>query len=71
MIQDTLRNIGGIGLYGVVSICLFFAVFVGMLIWAFRLKKNYLNSMSAMPLENDPEISSSSPRTFNPDQCHD
>ena len=33
-------------MYGVISICLFFAVFIGVLVWALRLKKPYLNSMS-------------------------
>lgn len=53
MIQDTLRNIGGIGLYGVISVCLFLAVFTGMLVWAFLLKKPYLESMSQLPLHDD------------------
>ena len=50
MIQDVLRNIGGIGIYGVVSVCLFFLVFGGVLLWAATLKKSYLNSMSSLPL---------------------
>ena len=37
---------------GVISICLFFVVFGGALIWAFCLKKSFLNSMGALPLEN-------------------
>jgi cbb3-type cytochrome oxidase subunit 3 len=35
----------------VISIALFFTFFIGMLFWAFRLKKGYLNSMSALPLD--------------------
>jgi hypothetical protein len=54
MIKDVLENIGGIGLYGVISICLFFAVFTGMLIWVFLLKKNYIKEMSELPLLDDP-----------------
>lgn len=52
MIKDTLQNIGGIGLYGIISICLFFAVFTGMLVWVFLLKKNYVTKMSGLPLED-------------------
>lgn len=55
MIKNVVSEIGGIGLYGVISICLFFAVFIGMLIWAFRLKKSYGQQMSACPL-NDGEV---------------
>ena len=54
MIKNVLSNIGGVGLYGVISICLFFAVFIGMVVWAMRLKKPFLNSMSGLPL-NDGE----------------
>jgi cbb3-type cytochrome oxidase subunit 3 len=56
MIQNVLRDIGGIGIYGVVSICLFFLVFTGVLLWSFRLKKPFLKSMSSLPLD-DEEVS--------------
>ncbi len=51
MIKNVVEHIGGVGIYGVVSICIFFTFFVGMLIWAVRLKKNYLNSMGELPLD--------------------
>ena len=54
MIQNVLTHIGGIGGYGVVSLCLFIAVFLGVLIWILRLKRTYLDSMRALPLEDDP-----------------
>lgn len=53
MIQNVLREIGGIAGYGVISICLFFLVFTGALVWAFSLKKSLLNSMGALPLEGE------------------
>ena len=53
MIQDVLRNIGGIGIYGVISVCLFFLVFGGVLLWAFTLEKAYLKSMSSLPLSDE------------------
>ena len=52
MIQNVLREIGGIGLYGVISVCLFFLVFSVALIRACLLKKPYLNSISALPLDD-------------------
>jgi hypothetical protein len=51
MIQNVLHHIGGIGLYGIISICLFFTVFLGVVAWAALLKKPYLKSMSALPLD--------------------
>ena len=52
MIQNLLSGIGGVGVYGVISICLFFAVFVGVLVWTFGLKKSYLETMRGLPLED-------------------
>lgn len=52
MIQNVLSSIGGVGVYGVISICLFFAVFVGVLVWTFGLKKSYLETMRELPLED-------------------
>lgn len=53
MIKNVLSEIGGVGIYGVISICLFFAVFTGALILAFLYRKPFLQSMSALPLEDD------------------
>jgi hypothetical protein len=51
MIQNVLTSIGGISAYGVVSICLFVAVYLALLIWACSRKKEYLRSMSVLPLD--------------------
>ena len=45
MIESVMHRIGGTSAYGVISICLFVAVFVGVLVWTIRLKKSYLKSM--------------------------
>ena len=54
--MDALKNvvseIGGVGIYGIVSICLFFAVFTGAIVWAMSLKKPFLKNMSGLPLED-------------------
>ncbi|MGC3957635.1 MAG: cbb3-type cytochrome c oxidase subunit 3 [Verrucomicrobiota bacterium] len=52
MIKNVLSDIGGVGIYGVISITLFFAVFIGMLIWACRMKKSYAQKMSTCPLHD-------------------
>ena len=52
MIKNVLTDSGGIGIYGVVSICLFFAVFTGALIWSLLLKKADLDARSVLPLED-------------------
>ena len=53
MIKNVLQHIGGVGLYGVLSICIFFAFFVGVLLWAARMKQPHLNSMSTLPFEDN------------------
>ena len=54
MIENVTHSIGGMSLYGVISICLFVAVFAGVLVWTIRLKKSYVNSMRELPLEDEP-----------------
>jgi len=53
MVQNVLREIGGVGIYGVISVCLFFAVFTGVIIWAFAQKKKMLDEASTLPLKED------------------
>lgn len=43
-------EIGGVGLYGVVSVLLFFTVFALALAWALRLRRPFLDAMGALPL---------------------
>ena len=59
MIQNILHDIGGIGLYGAISVCLFFLVFSVALVRACLLKKPFLKSMSALPLEDDRPVAPS------------
>jgi len=53
MIKNVLTNIGGIGLYGVVSIIIFVAVFTAVFLWMLSLKKTYCQTMQALPLEDE------------------
>lgn len=53
MIKNILQDIGGIGLYGVISLCLFFAVFSGALLWAFFQRAALCKQMGALPLEDE------------------
>jgi hypothetical protein len=65
MIKNVLENIGGIGLYGIISLCLFFAFFTGMLIWAFRLRKPYLKSMEELPLDDSEALPQNQSKKLN------
>lgn len=66
MIQNVLREIGGIGLYGMVSVCLFFFAFGIVLVRAFSLRKPDLDAMGALPLQEDETVDKS-----RMDNCHE
>ena len=53
MIKTVLEHIGSISTYGVISILLFFACFLGVIIWAFTRKRSYREEMKNLPLEDD------------------
>lgn len=55
MIQSILKHLGGVQNFGIISLCLFCSVFVGVLIWAFLQTKNHLDYMSRVALDADPE----------------
>lgn len=54
MIKNVLSHIGGVEVYGILSILIFFAFFTGMLVWAFRVKRSHLDTMGRLPLQEDP-----------------
>jgi len=53
MIKSILTHIGGIENFGLISLCLFFVFFTGMLIWAFTLKKPYLKHMASAAIDTE------------------
>lgn len=55
MIQNILRHLGGVQHFGIISLCLFCAVFVGVLFWAFIQKKTHLEYMARVALDPEPE----------------
>lgn len=71
MIQQVLTSIGGVGAYGVISVTLFFAAFVGILIWVLGLKRSYLDTMRGLPLADDAEPDRHGSSTSNSEARHD
>ena len=51
LVHFLLREGENVNGYGLFSFILFFGFFIGVLVWAFALKKNYLNHMSDLPLD--------------------
>jgi len=52
MIENVAKDLGSSALFGVISICLFFVVFTGALIFALVQKKSVCQAMSSFPLED-------------------
>ena len=53
MIKNILQDIGGIGIYGVVSLCLFLTVFATALLWTCIQRASFCKRMGALPLDNE------------------
>ena len=60
MIRNVLTHTGGIAVYGIVSVCLFFAVFLAAVAWTLVQQASHVRHMGALPLD-DGEIRSSAP----------
>jgi hypothetical protein len=60
MIKNVVQDIGGVGLYGIISLCLFFTVFTGALLWACLHNRAFCKTMSDLPL-NDGSLSKGDP----------
>ncbi len=53
MMERILTRIGGIEGFGIISICLFFIVFTGAILWAYCQEKAYLAEMGELPLRDE------------------
>jgi cytochrome c oxidase cbb3-type subunit IV len=51
MIQDTLNRIFNVEIYALIGFIIFFTFFIAVSIHAFRMKKEEVNELSAMPLD--------------------
>jgi cytochrome c oxidase cbb3-type subunit 4 len=55
MFSKYLSSIDGVSLYAIIGLVLFVSMFVGVSIWVFRAKKDYITKMENMPLETENE----------------
>ncbi|MBK7978579.1 MAG: cbb3-type cytochrome c oxidase subunit 3 [Ignavibacteriae bacterium] len=51
--SNYLSSIENVGIYPVLTLILFFAVFVGALIWIYTRDKDYISKLENIPLDND------------------
>ncbi len=57
MYKEVLRTIEGVGIYPVISFVLFGSFFIGMLVYISMMKKDRVDELRNMPLEENPMAS--------------
>jgi len=53
MFKDYLQSIEGVEVYAIISMIIFITFFIGILIWLFKVDKQYIKKMRELPLEKD------------------
>ena len=54
-IKNHMESITGIEIYPLISLLIFFIFFVVLFWWVFTAKKDYINAVSNIPLDNQNE----------------
>ena len=53
MIRNLLQSIEGVEIYPFISLLVFIIFFVVILVWMFRIDKNYIKEMEQLPLDSN------------------
>ncbi len=56
MFKDLLNSITGVEIWPLIGLFIFVGVFLGVIIWIFRLDKGLIQRMKNLPLESDSTI---------------
>jgi len=51
MFSNYLSSIEGISIFPIISLLIFFAAFVFMVVWIFKIDISYVNQMERLPLD--------------------
>lgn len=52
MYKELLQSIEGIGIYPLISLLIFFSLFIGVMVWIVKLDKKYVDEMEILPLKD-------------------
>jgi len=52
MEKEVLRAMEGIDIYPIISLVMFFALFIAIVIYVIKADKSFMNKMSNLPLDN-------------------
>ena len=53
MYKNVLQGIDHIAIWPVISFVIFFAFFLGLLLWVFMVDKKFINRMKSLPLDGE------------------
>ncbi len=53
MIRNLLQSIEGVEIYPLISLIVFIIFFVVILVWMFKIDKNYIKEMEQLPLDSN------------------
>lgn len=56
MYKELLQSIEGVAVYPIISLIVFVLFFAIVLIWMFKVDKNYIKKMENLPLDKKEEI---------------
>ncbi|GGZ83113.1 CcoQ/FixQ family Cbb3-type cytochrome c oxidase assembly chaperone [Algibacter mikhailovii] len=51
-VKNHMESIAGIEIYPIISLLIFFIFFVALFLWVFTAKKDYIKTVSNIPLDN-------------------
>ena len=55
-IKHNMETIAGVAIYPILSLLIFFLFFVGLALWAFSYKKEKIDELSQIPLNDNPTL---------------
>jgi len=53
MIRNLLQSIEGVEIYPLISLVVFIIFFLVILVWMFKIDKNYIKEMEQLPLDSN------------------
>ncbi|MBE2228856.1 MAG: hypothetical protein IAE93_15980 [Ignavibacteria bacterium] len=59
MYKQVLQSISGIEIYPEIALIIFFAFFLGVIVWSFTRSKKYISTMEKIPLDDSSSEKSS------------
>lgn len=52
-VKNHMESISGVDIYPIISLLIFFIFFVALFVWVITAKKEYIKTVSNLPLEKD------------------